>query len=97
MFVIRAIVFTAIVLVGLSSFVLIYPQYTRREKARADLAEIENQCDVHKEELQKLRILANGLDNSPVVIDRVARELLGFSAPGDVVVKFVDHPATKSN
>ncbi len=45
----------------------------------------------HKNEIiDSLKLVEKRLETDPIYIERVARELLGVSRPGETVIKFVD-------
>lgn len=88
MFFIRALVFSVLILVVCFSGVMIYTQYARCEQANHRLLALDQTYAIRLEERAKLERFCVGLETSPMIVERVAREKFNFSRDGELLVKY---------
>lgn len=91
-------IFIGIIFLVLAVFitVVVYPLYSSREVARHDLEVITREWELKYAEADGLKKLRYGLENTPSVIEAVAREKFNYSRDGELIVDVGEEPFTAS-
>ena len=71
-----------------------YPKFRKEREMQRQLERLNEEVLFDKELVQHLRTKQDKLQNDPRFLERVAREELGLSKPGETVFKFVEDSAT---
>lgn len=87
--------FLAVCVLGASVAVMLHTLFessgwTRRERARGDLAALQAQNDALERENAELRSAIRALRSRPQVQERVVRDELGYVRAGDIVLELGD-------
>ena len=69
---------------------LFLPLIERQKELRAREAELRQDIQKSAEELRMLKLKQEKLQEDPHFIEKIAREKLGYSKPGETVFRFVD-------
>lgn len=73
-----------------------YPKFRAERDMQRQVQRLEEEIRFDQEMAQHLRTKQEKLQNDPRFLERVAREELGLSKPGETVFKFVDDPGTNN-
>jgi cell division protein FtsL len=77
-----------------SSAVLVYPVYRQFQKRKMNIALLQEQAAMKTAECVRLNKEVYALENSPVAVEKVAREKFGLCAEGESVMRY-DKSSTK--
>ncbi len=87
-----ALVVTAFVLlIGMYYLPLIH----QNERMRADILQLKAQLQKEEANSRRLKAEIDAIRNDPKTLERLTREKLGYSRPGETVVRF-ESPATNA-
>ncbi|MCS1411901.1 MAG: Cell division protein FtsB [Verrucomicrobia subdivision 3 bacterium] len=64
------------------------PVIKKNEGMRRQIIALEDKIAYEQEAARQLKSLINALQTDPEVIERMAREKLGYAKPGETVVRF---------
>ena len=86
----RVVIFLVLVamLVGVGVWYL--PLIKQNEHYRKRVLDLETQIQRELEIERQLKASIDGLRNDPKVVERLARETLGYAKPGETVIRFDD-------
>lgn len=73
-----------------------YPKFRKERELQRQVERLNEEIQFDKELAQHLRTKQDKLQNDPRFLERVAREELGLSKPGETVFKFVEDSATNT-
>ena len=80
------------------SLMWLAPKYREYREARQQQYDLQQTSDRYEVEVRELKQRVNDLENDPRIIERVARENLGYSRPGEHVIIFREQqPADRKN
>jgi cell division protein FtsB len=90
--------FAAIFCLGVLAAVFGDRGYLDVRRQRERLREMQAQVDLDEAQVQMLKRKIDALKTDPTTIERIAREELGYAAPGEIVLLLPEEtPTTKSN
>ncbi len=91
----RVVIFLVLValLVGVGVWYL--PLIKQNERMRKEVLRLEAQVQKEVDAEKQLRASIDALRNDPRVVERLARETLGYAKPGETVIRF--EPARPNN
>lgn len=75
---------------------LFYPKIRQARELHAHEQQLAQDIEIDKELVELLKSKSEKLKSDPKFLERVAREELGLSKPGETVFKFIDDPATNA-
>lgn len=86
----RVVIFLVLValLVGVGVWYL--PLIKQNERMRKEVLRLEAQIQKELEAEKQLRSSIDALRKDPKVVERLARETLGYAKPGETVIRFGD-------
>jgi cell division protein FtsB len=82
---------------GLAFVVELYlPLIRQNERLRINIAKLNDQIREEEAEALKLRAYIDGVNHDPAMVERLARERLGYARPGETVVRFEEPAGTNT-
>lgn len=71
-----------------ASLIWLAPKYHEYRELRQDVYDLQQQNVAHEQKVDSLRQQIQALETDPREVERVARESLGYSRPGERVIIF---------
>jgi len=86
----RVVIFLVLVALLLGVGVWYLPLIKQNERMRKEVLRLEAQIQRELESEKQLKSSIEALRNDPKVVERLARETLGYAKPGETVIRFGD-------
>ena len=86
----RVVVFLVLVALLLGVGVWYLPLIKQNERMRKEVLRLDAQIQKEVASEKQLRASIDALRNDPKVVERLARETLGYAKPGETVIRFED-------
>lgn len=85
----RAALWLLIVAGVIGVVVLFTPLFRQKERLHKELIRLDSQIEKARQENKQLDASVKLLSRDPKTIERLAREKLGYSKPGETIIRFV--------
>ena len=86
----RVVIFLVLVALLLGVGVWYLPLIKQNERMRKEVLRLDAQIQKQVDGEKQLRASIEALRNDPKVVERLARETLGYARPGETVIRFED-------
>ena len=86
----RVVIFLVLVALLLGVGVWYLPLIKQNERMRKEVLRLDAQIQKEVDAEKQLRTSLDALRNDPKVVERLARETLGYAKPGETVIRFED-------
>jgi cell division protein FtsB len=93
----RVVIFLVLVALLLAVGVWYLPLIKQNERMRKEVLRLDAQIQKEVESEKQLRASIDALRNDPSVVERLARETLGYAKPGETVIRFEDARIPNAN
>lgn len=90
--VVGLVVLAILLLIGMCYLPLIQ----ENDRMRAEIYKLDQQLEIETNQLSRIQIQINALQNDPKTVERLTREKLGYAKPDETVIRF-EAPATNSS
>jgi cell division protein FtsB len=84
----RVVIFLVLIAMLLLVGVWYLPLIRQNERMRKEVLRLDGQIQKEVEIEKQLRASIDALRNDPKVVERLARESLGYAKPGETVIRF---------
>lgn len=84
----RVVIFLLLLAVLLGIAVWYLPLIQQNERVRKEVLRLDTQVQKEEEASKQLKTSIDSLRNDPKAVERLARERLGYSKPGETVIRF---------
>jgi len=92
----RVVVILIVVAAAIGIGYLCVPLIQQNERMRQRNLDLEAQIQREEDSGRQLKAGLDAQRSDPKSVERLAREKLGYAKPGEVVIRFQDHPASSA-